>query len=99
MNPSSKQTHDTIAPRPRRRRIVFILVTVVAAALLAVALAAALAYAMLRRPSQEALDYWGLMMVARHPHQATVRWPEYPGGEMTLNEPHPHYRQIGRAHV
>ena len=97
MNPSSKQTHDTIAPRPRRRRIVFILVTVVAAALLAVALAAALAYAMLRRPSQEALDYWGLMMVARHPHQATVRWPEYPGGEMTLNEPHPHYRRPWRV--
>lgn len=93
MKPSGQEQRGTTAPPRGRRRILFILVTVVAAALLAVALAAALAHAMLRRPSQDAVDYWGLMMVARHPHQATVRWPEYPGGEMTLNEPHPHYRR------
>ena len=94
---------ETVAKGAARRsgrgrpRIAFALATVAVSALIALALAYALAHAFMRKPSHEAINYWGLMMVARHPKQATVPWPEYPGGMMTLNEPDPHYRRPWRV--
>jgi hypothetical protein len=66
---------------------------VLLAAALAVALAVAAAYALMLRPSEDARLYWPLSRAAQSPAEATLRWPEYPGGMMTINAPDPHYRR------
>ncbi len=46
-----------------------------------------------RKPSADAVAYWGLVLAFHSQKEQTLRWPEYPGGEFRLFEPDPHYRR------